>query len=79
VRLARLNIILTIPKSGLVKIEMFEKLLDIAKIVSYTLEVNKGSLILKFYDHNGKVIKPYASKKENSKSKKPKPSSVRRK
>ncbi len=71
---------LTIPSSGLIPLESFKKLLDISRVVYYSLEDRDGSLHLIFYDKNKKVIKPYVwskgyAKKEKAsknKSKKPK-------
>lgn len=58
---------LTIPSSGFVPIEEFKDLLDISKVMYYSLEVSDGILKLKFYNKNKKLIKPYKETK-NGKS-----------
>ena len=52
---------LTIPKSGIISLNKFKKLLDISKVEWYSLEEKNGVIILKFYDKNRKVLKFYAN------------------
>ena len=61
---------ITVPASGFIDIKLFEKMLDISKVVYYSLEDKGGYLSLKFYDSKKKVVKPYAFKKEKTRSKK---------
>jgi hypothetical protein len=55
--------IVTVPESGFVDIKLFQKILDISKIVYYTLKHRDGCLVLKFYDKNKRLIKPFPEKK----------------
>lgn len=59
---------ITISKEGFVNIKKFKTLLDITKVVYYSLKEKDGSIHLMFYDSNRKVIKPYG-KEKSSKSK----------
>lgn len=50
--------ILTINKDGFLKIEDFKYFVDISKVMFYSFtEKSDGSLLLKFYDKNRKLIK----------------------
>jgi hypothetical protein len=64
---------ITISKEGFVSLKKFETLLDISRVKFYTLKEKDGSIHLKFFDKNRKVIKPYGkekiSKEKSSKSK----------
>jgi len=74
--------IITIPESGELDIELFKDLIDISKISYYYLEEKDGIIKLQFYDSEKKFIKPYSvcsksykenkNGKENQKSKKSK-------
>jgi len=55
--------IITIPKSGIVGLNEFKDLLDISKIVSYSLNIEDKKLVLKFYNNDGEIIRPYAKEK----------------
>ena len=62
--------ILTVPSTGFVPIEEFKDLLDISKVVYYSIEDSDGTLTLKFYDKNEKLVKPYKEDKNGKVSKK---------
>ena len=50
--------IITIPESGEINIELFKDLIDISKVSYYHLEVINGIIKLQFYDSEKKFIKP---------------------
>lgn len=54
---------ITIPKSGIIDLHKFNKLLDITRVIYYTLEERDGCLCLQFFDKNKKAIKFYAKEK----------------
>lgn len=61
---------ITVPKSGIIDIKLFDKMLDISKVAWYSFKEQKdGSLHLKFYDSKRKVIKPYAGPNEEKTTK----------
>ena len=60
--------IITIPESGFVPIEYFKDFLDISKILFYSLEEKDGTLVLKFYDKNRKLLKLKESKNDKKES-----------
>jgi hypothetical protein len=43
---------------GILFLEDFKKFLDISKVVFYSMKDNKGTVVLKFYDKNKKLIRP---------------------
>lgn len=71
--------IVTVPKSGILDIKLFDKMLDISQIVYYSFKENRdGTLHLKFYDNKRKVIKPYAGTNDKEKKQKNKSSKVQK-
>jgi len=62
-----------VPSTGKVLLSKFKNLIDISKVVYYSLDINEDkTLTLKFFDKNKKLIKPKENKdgKEKAKSKK---------
>jgi hypothetical protein len=57
---------ITVPKSGFITLEKFKEMVDISKIVYYSLDEEDGNLKLRFYDKNKRLIKP---KKESKNGK----------
>jgi hypothetical protein len=58
--------IINITDEGFVSLEAFKDFLDISKVSYYDLKVTDGILVLKFYDKNRRLIRPY---KENENDK----------
>ena len=57
--------IITVTKEGYVLLKDLKPLLDIRKVVYYSFKKNKdGTLTLKFYDENNKLIRPKKAKKK---------------
>lgn len=55
--------IITIDKEGFVYIEEFRNIVDIDKVVFYSLKGKKdGTIHLKFYDKKKKLVRPYERK-----------------
>ena len=55
--------IIDVGSDGLVSLGEFSEFLDIGNIEFYSIKVKKDkSLVIKFYDKKGKVIKPHESK-----------------
>lgn len=52
-----------VDKDGILDLYCFSDFIDITKVKFYTFKTNKDlSLIVKFYDKNRKLIKPYEQK-----------------
>lgn len=60
---------ITVQEDGSVSIDHFKDLLDISKVVFYTVKERDGILIVNFYDKNKRKIKFYGQEK-SKKSKK---------
>jgi len=52
-----------VTKEGFVNIKDLKNLIDISKIVSYSVKEDKGNIKLKFYDKGNKLVKPYKETK----------------
>lgn len=57
------KLVITLDINGCVPISAFNQIVDVQKVAHYSLKMNKnGTLTLKFYDSNGKLVRPYAKK-----------------
>lgn len=56
-------------KDGFVPLELLKDLVDISKVLYYSVKEKDGSFYLKLYDKQKRLIKPHAKEKA-SKSKK---------
>lgn len=66
--------IVTINKNGFVPLESLKDIIDISKVIYYSVEEVNGSFYLKLYNKQKRLIKPYdkakTSKSKNKKVKK---------
>ena len=59
-------------KDGFVPLESLKDIIDIRKVQWYSVKEENGSFYLKLYNKQKRLIKPYAHKEKDSKSKKSK-------
>jgi len=49
-----------VDKNGKILLSAFSGWVDVKKVKSYTLTLNKGNtIVLKFYDKDRKIVRPY--------------------